>query len=258
MPGAAALVCGASVHAGSGLTVLCAPEDVCRVVLSHVPEMTTIPIPESSEGAIGTKALDLIRPRLGEFHAVAIGPGLSTHPATMEFARTFVGEVSVPVVVDADAITALAGDSVELGRAILTPHAGELARLVGRSGSDLERDRLEAATEAARNTKAVVLFKGPGTVITNGTHTLVNGTGGAPLAQGGTGDVLTGLVGSLIAQSSTTRTLSSIETVEIVATAAWIHGAAAERIAARVWPHPANASALIEEIGPTMHEILHG
>jgi len=260
MPGAAALVCGASVHSGSGLTVLCAPEDVCRVVLSRVPEVTTIPVPESSEGTIDAKALDLIRPRMEEFHAVAIGPGLSTHPATMEFVRAFVDEVSVPVVIDADAITALAGaiEAVELGRAILTPHAGELARLVDRKASELEGDRLAAATMVARQTKGVVLFKGPGTVITNGTHTLVNGTGGAPLAQGGTGDVLTGLIGSLIAQSSTGRTLSSIETVEVAAAAAWIHGLAAERIAHRQWPHPANASALIEEIGPTMHEILDG
>lgn len=257
MPGAAALVAGACVHAGAGLTTLAAPEAVCRVALARVPEMTTIPIPETAEGTIDEKALDLIRPRLGEFHAVAMGPGLSTHPATMDTVRALMTEIPCPVVLDADGITAVA-PTPEIVRVrglatVLTPHAGELSRLLGRPVPDLEADRLGVARRGARDLDAILLFKGPGTVIADPAGTvLVNPTGGEALAQGGTGDVLTGMTAGLLAQVLAGGGAVDARTVAL---AAWLHGAAADRAWERAAPHPANASTLIEVLPEILHEV---
>ena len=254
MPGAAALVRGACVQAGAGLTTLCAPEDVCRVVLSRVPEITTIPLPESAEGILDAKASDLIGPRVNDFTTMVVGPGLGTHPATVEAVRALVETREGTLVLDADGLNALAGaidvlqQRSEAGRiSIVTPHAGELSRLVGKSAADLDADRLVAARAAARDLGCTVVFKGPGTVVA-GDETFINPTGGPALAQGGTGDVLAGMVGGLLAQKGSARARD-------VAAAVWLHGAAADRLSRRIAPHPANASALIAELPPTMHEV---
>jgi hydroxyethylthiazole kinase-like uncharacterized protein yjeF len=255
MPGAAALVTAASVQVGAGLTTLCAPEDVCRVVLSRVPEITTIPLSENSEGILDSKALDLISPKLNGFTSVVIGPGLGTHPATVEAVRAIVETREGALVIDADGLNALAGATEILlqrnGRgavSILTPHAGELSRLVGRPAPDLDADRLRAARDAATDLAAIVVFKGPGTVIA-GDETFINPTGGPALAQGGTGDVLAGMVAGLLAQRG--REVGARD----VAASVWLHGSAGDRVAARVAPHPANATALIAELAATMHEV---
>ncbi|MGZ4139632.1 MAG: NAD(P)H-hydrate dehydratase [Actinomycetota bacterium] len=258
MPGAAALVTGACVQIGAGLTTLCAPEDVCRVVVARVPEITTIPLPENAEGTFDHKALDLIGPRLADFTTVVIGPGLGTHPATFDAVRLLVEEPEQPVVIDADGLNALADARAVLGaraerkrQTVITPHAGELARLLGRRSADLDADRLDAARRAERELGAIVVFKGPGTVVA-GAEVFINPTGGPALAQGGTGDVLSGLLGGLLAQTiATGGTVGARE----VAAGVWLHGRAADRIAARLAPHPANASALIAELGPTIHEV---
>lgn len=256
MPGAAGLTCGAAIHAGAGLTTLLAPEDVCRVALGKIAEMTSIPAPESAEGTLDAKALDLLRPRLGEFHAIALGPGLSTHPATVEAVRALLAETELPVVLDADGLNAYVGAIDELaarrGPTIVTPHAGELSRLLDRPSDELEADRLGAARAAAEQLDAMVVFKGQGTVVAGPDGSVfVNTTGSEALAQGGTGDVLTGLLGSLLAQRREV-------TPALVAAGVWVHGRAGDRISARAWPHPATPSMLIYELGPTMREVMTG
>src|SRR5262249_4309640 len=131
---------------------------------------------------------------------------------------------------------------------ILTPHAGELSRLVEKPSPDLDSDRLSAARAAARDLASIVVFKGPGTVIA-GSDTFINTTGGPALAQGGTGDVLAGMIAGLLAQKG------KESGVRDVAASVWLHGAAADRIAARTAPHPANATALIAELASTIHEV---
>jgi NAD(P)H-hydrate epimerase len=254
MPGAAALVTGACVQVGAGLTTLCAPEDVCRIVLARVPEITTIPLPENSEGIFDSKALDIVGPRLSEFTTIVMGPGMGTHSATVDAVRAVVEAATSPLVIDADGLNALAGatDVLRARRAqnrptVLTPHTGELARLTNKQPAELDADRLAAARAAARDLGSVVVFKGPGTVVA-GDETLINPTGGPALAQGGTGDVLAGMVAGLLAQKESAGARD-------VAAAVWLHGAAGDRVAARVAPHPANATALIEALGPTIHEV---
>jgi NAD(P)H-hydrate epimerase len=258
LPGAAALTAGACVHGGAGLTVVAAPESVVPTIIGRVPEVTAIPLPETGDGTIDPKAIELLRPRLGEFHVAALGPGLSTHPATAELIRALVSELELPLVLDADALTAFAGapELVARGPAskVLTPHTRELSRLVGRPDDEIEGDRLATARDAAARLQAVVLLKGPGTVMADREGvSFVNPTGGPSLAQGGTGDVLTGLTAALLAQEL--RAGEGRAHLLTTATAAWIHGRAGDLAAERYAPHPANASMLIELLPEVLHEV---
>ena len=258
LPGAAALTAGACVHGGAGLTVVAAPESVLPTIIGRVPEVTAIPLPETGDGTADAKALELITPRLDEFHAVAIGPGLSVHPATADLIRALVATLELPTVLDADALTAFKGSAELLadgpGSKVLTPHTRELTRITGKTDDEIEADRLVAARDAAASLRSVVLLKGPGTVIAapDGA-TFLNPTGGAGLAQGGTGDVLTGLTAALLAQAIVAGEGRSA--LETTALAAWIHGRAADLAAERYAPHPASASMLIELLPEVLHEV---
>lgn len=258
MPGAAALAAGASVRSGAGLTIVAAPESIVPTIVARVPEVTTIPMPETGDGTIDPKGVELITPRLKEFHAAALGPGLSAHAATAELVRSLVADLSVPTILDADAITAMidAEEILENRKAMtsITPHAGELARAMGTTVQEIGRDRIAAARSAAKRWHCTVLLKGPGTVIASPDlgFEYVTTTGGRSLAQGGTGDVLTGLLASLMAQA----TQSSVLLPGLhEAAAAWIHGRAGDRIAERVAPHPASPTMLIEELPAVLHEV---
>lgn len=258
LPGAAALCAGACVHGGAGLTVVAAPESVVPTIIGRVPEVTAIPLPETGDGTIDPKGIELLRPRLGEFHVAALGPGLSTHPSTAEFVRAIVAELRVPLVLDADALTAFAGSAELLAASsapkVLTPHTRELSRLTGRADEEIEADRLGATRAAAASLGSVVLLKGPGTVIAapDGSA-FVTRTGGPSLAQGGTGDVLTGLTAALLAQELQLGEGRS----ELVTTAvaAWLHGRAGDLAAERFAPHPASASTLITLLPEVLHEV---
>jgi NAD(P)H-hydrate epimerase len=163
---------------------------------------------------------------------VALGPGLTTDPETVELVRRLVGELDRPLVLDADGINAVAATVASGGgllrpgrRTILTPHAGELARVLGTSSKEVSADRLAAARSAASRTGAVVLLKGFPTVVAEpGGRTVLVPRGGPALATGGTGDVLTGVVAALLA--------SGIEPFAAAWSGAWIHGAAGDRVAA--------------------------
>jgi NAD(P)H-hydrate epimerase len=258
LPGAAALAAGGSVHGGAGLTIVAAPESVVPTIIARVPEVTAIPLPETGDGTIDPKGIELIRPRLKEFHLAAIGPGLSTHPATAELVRALVSELELPLVLDADALTALKGAAGLIAErtypTVITPHTREMSRLVEVSVEEIESYRLGSARQAAANLGCVVLLKGPGTVIAapDG-RAYLTPTGGPSLAQGGTGDVLTGLTAALLAQELNVGAGRS--PLLTTAVAAWIHGRAGDLAAERLAPHPANASLLIELIGEVMHEV---
>ena len=255
MPGAAALASAASVHGGAGLTTLAASERVCSIVASRTPEITTIPLPDNAEGSLDLKGAEAILARADEFDAIAIGPGLSRHPETVDAVRAIVQQVKSPVVLDADGINAFEGNAKLLrdrrGFLVATPHEGECARLLGRSADEIRADRLRAARETAEAIGHALLLKGPGSVITaKGAGMFINLTGNRGLAQGGTGDVLTGLAAAMLAQVG--RDAPGYEMLTMVAVAAWLHGKTADILCDRIAPHPANASALIDSLGETM------
>ncbi len=220
--GAAALAARAAVALGAGLVTVATPRAAVRPVQSQVPEAMVDPLPAGRDGAASG---DGIEASLAKATAVAVGPGIGLGEGPRRLLAAILAKWRGPLLLDADALTLLGGDLAALrGRdpaPVLTPHPGELARLLGVATAEVARDRLAAALEAAERARAVVLAKGARTVIAGGEGwSLVNPTGTSGLATGGSGDVLTGAIGALLAQGVPPR--------EAAAAGAWVHGRAAE------------------------------
>jgi len=200
MTGAAKLIARAAVRIGAGYVFLAVPEPILPVIQTELTETVFVPLPATDDGTIAPDALDPVMRILEGADAMAIGPGLSTQRDTQGFVRSLVRESPVRFVLDADGLNAFAGQADAIAdrkaEAILTPHLGELARLI-----DADPDRLAAARSLAARTDAVGLVKGGRSVIARPDGTArINPTGSAVLATAGTGDVLTGTIGGLLAR----------------------------------------------------------
>ena len=231
--GAAVMAGYTAMRAGAGLVTIASPEPVLPVVASAHPEYMTEPLPATPEGSVATAAL-----RSGKFAemfkgmtVLAIGPGMGQNSETQDFIRAVVTETELPVVLDADGLNAFAGRG-DLFRAkktkalVITPHPGEMARLLGTTIVDVQQDRVKTATDAAKEWNAVVLLKGYHTIVASPDgQVFVNTTGNPGLAKGGSGDVLTGLLAGLIAQ------FGSKDLARVVALGAYLHGLAADLLA---------------------------
>jgi ADP-dependent NAD(P)H-hydrate dehydratase / NAD(P)H-hydrate epimerase len=207
--GAATLAGEAALRAGAGLVTLGIPSSLNDILEVKLTEAMTLPLPETpGVRALGQRALQPVLDFLGEKFTLAIGPGLGTHPETCNLVGRLVHDLPHPMVVDADGINNIAADSGCLegaaGPRILTPHPGEMARLMGLSIQAVQTRRLEAAREAAAKFKVTLVLKGAQTVVAapDGRASL-NTSGNPALASGGTGDVLTGLIGGFLAQGLT-------------------------------------------------------
>jgi NAD(P)H-hydrate epimerase len=205
MTGAATLTASSACRAGAGLVTLAVPRGILPVVQAAVTETTFLPLPETEGGSVSAEAWPVLRERLDEVDAMAVGPGLSTDPSTFELIRRLVAESPVPFVLDADGLTAFAARGTGLAErrseTILTPHPGEFGRLTGLSSKEVLEDRVGHARKAAAEFRCPVLLKGSRTLIARPDGTaFVNPTGGPYLATGGTGDVLTGAVGAFLAR----------------------------------------------------------
>ena len=208
-PGAARLASEAALRAGAGLVVLAAPESVQPLVAAGTPEVVHAPLPSAGGAVDASAAAELLRALAGT-DALLLGPGLSHTPATAEFVGQVLSgldgvEGLRAAVIDADALNALAEqpgwhDRLQLPR-VLTPHPGEMGRLLGTTSDEVQNNRLGLATEYAQLTRSVVVLKGAGTIIAapDGRARLSE-FASAVLATAGTGDVLAGFLASLLAQ----------------------------------------------------------
>jgi ADP-dependent NAD(P)H-hydrate dehydratase / NAD(P)H-hydrate epimerase len=201
MTGAVHLVARAAGRAGAGYVVVAVPASILSVVQRELDETVFVALPETDEGAVALNAVDVVAERVEAANALAIGPGLGRSEETASFVRALVREVEVPAVIDADGLNAFAEDRAALADrkadAILTPHLGELARLLGRH----PRDACTEARALAADANAVAVVKGTRSVIAAPDGAArVNATGSSALATAGTGDVLTGAVGGLLAR----------------------------------------------------------
>jgi NAD(P)H-hydrate epimerase len=253
MTGAPGLAAGAAYRAGAGLVALAVPETILPVVQPVVREAVFAPLPETSSGSIAGTS-DRLDEILGQADAVAIGPGLTTDERTGSFVRELVRTSSVPVVLDADGLNAFAGRAAELAERradlVLTPHAGEFARLADVAAADIASDRVGQARKLAATTDAVVLLKGSRTLVSAPDGSVrINPTGGAYLATGGTGDVLTGVIAGLLARG--------VPPLDAASAAAFVHGVAGSRAAARTGEGTV-AGDVLEHLAPAMTEIEDG
>src|SRR6266704_1188617 len=203
--GAAAMAAQAALRIGAGLVTVAAPRSVSDVLEAKLLEAMAYPVPETEARTLSKQALEALLAFAETKTALAIGPGIGTHPDTQALVHNLIVSVNRPTVLDADGINAFAGHQEMLGHArgplVLTPHPGELARLLNVTTADVQRDRLGVASRVAREQNVCVVLKGAGSVVAGPDGRLaVNPTGNPGLATGGTGDVLTGIITGLLAQ----------------------------------------------------------
>ena len=199
----AAAMCGASaLRAGGGLVTLAIPASLNPILEAKLDEVMTLPVAESGAGCHCADSLDELTPRIASADAVAIGPGLGSHPATGELVRGLLSRCAGPVVIDADGLNlaAPADASTFPDSAVITPHPGEMARLLETSIEEVQSNRIETARQAAKRLGCVVVLKGAATITAapDG-RAAINSSGGPALATGGTGDVLTGIIVAFLA-----------------------------------------------------------
>jgi NAD(P)H-hydrate epimerase len=204
LTGAPSMSALAAMRAGAGYVTVAAPGSLAVVFGVRLLEAMTVGLPED-DGALAAAALEPALEAVARADAVVLGPGLSKHAGAQALARELAARVEVPLVIDADGLNALAGRLETLaGRAaptVLTPHAGELGRLLEVDSAEVSRRRLAHAREAARRSGAIVVLKGDDTLVATPDGEVAISRGGAPaLATAGTGDVLSGVTGALLAK----------------------------------------------------------
>ena len=251
MTGAAILSCRGALRAGAGLVYLAGPASLDPVFEATLPEVVTIPLPDE-EGHVASLESARLRDVMQRAGVLAVGPGLSRAPAALDVARAIVERFSGPVVLDADGLYALA-DREDVparlsGRAILTPHPGELGALTGETPERIDAERRDVARAFARENKIVLVLKGRPTAIglPEG-DVYLNPTGNDGLATGGTGDVLTGLIAGFVAGGA------PLADAAIAGT--YVHGLAAEIYARDRSARSLVPSDLIDRIPEALREV---
>jgi NAD(P)H-hydrate epimerase len=250
--GAALLAGEAALRGGCGMVYLGLPASIRTEIDVALREVITVPLPETGEGTVAPEAVEHLQPYLGRAHAVAIGPGIGRHPETERFVREFLGACGLPAAVDADAVTAFAGQPEQLGEldppAVITPHSGELGRLLGEEIAEGAVERLQGTAAIAQQLRVTLLHKGAPTLVAEPLRGVyVNTTGSSALASGGTGDVLTGLLGSFLAQGASP--------IDAACLAAWLHGRAGDLAAAEWGRRGVIAGDLLRYLGGAMVEL---
>ncbi len=248
--GAVAMAARSAVVVGSGLVTMAVPEPLVPVVDGACLEAMTHGLAADAEGGIAVP--DGLEPLLARATAIAVGPGMGTAEGAAITLDWLLDEWSGPLLLDADAINLLAGKPERLAHrsepGVLTPHPGELARLLGRLNAEVVADRVGAAREAAQRSGCVVVAKGYRSIIAapDG-ETWINPTGDAHLASGGSGDVLTGTVAGLMAQG--------LEPVRAAIVGVWLHGRAGE-LGGDVYPAATPATVQSELVAAAWQELV--
>ncbi|MDI9641359.1 NAD(P)H-hydrate dehydratase [Kamptonema cortianum] len=201
MPGAAYLSALAAYRAGAGLVTVASVESVCRSVSHQLPEAIMLPLPES-EGFICPNASERLRDKYKSVDALVFGPGLGDCASVRQFLSDSWENLPLPSVIDADALNAIAnGVAAPNSEHVLTPHPGELARLLNVRSSDVQSSRFESARSAAKHFASTVVLKGAYSITSQpGSPIRVNASGNPGMATAGSGDVLTGVIATLLAQ----------------------------------------------------------
>ena len=217
--GSAYLAAMGALRAGAGLVFLGVPESIYAIEAGKLNEAIVFPLPDS-EGSVSLDAAEQIRERLPVMDAILIGPGVGQSAGALAMLEIVLREAKCPVVVDADGINLLGKHKALLrGRqypTILTPHEMEYIRL----GGDTAKDRTEGAMDLAATLGCVLVRKGRGTLITDGTECYRNPTGNPGMAVGGSGDVLAGIIAAFLGQG--------LAPMEAAACGCWFHGAAGD------------------------------
>jgi NAD(P)H-hydrate epimerase len=250
--GAAAMAAQAALRVGAGLVTLAIPSSLNPIMEQKLTEVMTVPLPETSGQTLSLAAEKALMDLAQEKSVVILGPGLSTHPETQELVRKLLHALRLPIVLDADGVNALTGHTDLLTQVktklVLTPHPGEMARLLGMTSQKVQSDRLGTTQSFSQRYNVCLVLKGAHTVLANPQGSLfINPTGNQGMASGGTGDVLAGMLGGLISQG-----LDPLQASKI---GVYLHGLAGDLVAAQKGTMGMIAGDLIECIPLAIRKI---
>ncbi len=244
MTGAGAMASMAALRSGAGLVSWAIPKSLNMTAELMCMEAITLPIPETQGQAPGVDAREYLTEAAREVDAVVLGPGLPVAGETGELIRLVVPEIHAPLVLDAGGLTAVGNDWKIIRKrkaaTIITPHPGEMARLVNKPTESVQADREGMAKKYAKVSGAIVVLKGANTVVTNSTDTYINQTGNAGMATAGSGDVLAGLVAALVAQKMEPFAASRL--------GVYLHGLAGDIAAEHLGVHGVIAGDILEAL----------
>jgi len=229
--GAASMTALGALRAGAGLVTVGIPASLNGILEVKLTEAMTVPLSETAEGTLSLKAKDEIWRLMKGKTAVAMGPGLSTNPETTALVREIAVGCDLPMVIDADGLNALAEEPGILekldGARILTPHPGEMARLTGLKGPDIQLDRTGTAARFAERYTCCLVLKGARTLIAGSADGIcVNTTGSPALSSGGSGDVLTGIISGLLARG--------MPVIKAASAGVYLHGLAGDLLSEKM------------------------
>jgi ADP-dependent NAD(P)H-hydrate dehydratase / NAD(P)H-hydrate epimerase len=247
--GAAALASEAVLRAGAGLVTIATAKSAQPLLITQArTEVMTAALDELDSGAVSQQAIDQASALAADRTVIAIGPGLSSSDeSTRRFVREFVERRTAPIVIDADGLNALAPWPEELRGSdrlpiIITPHPGEMARLTGKTNSEVVADRAGSAREFAMNNRVITVIKGSRTIVAAPDGAIyINPTGNAGMATAGSGDVLTGLAAGLLAQRPD-------EPLQAAIAAVYLHGLSGDIAASKLGQRALIASDITENL----------
>ena len=246
----AAILCGyAAMRAGAGLVTLGLPESIAKAVIRIKPkELMVLPLPETGEGTLSTAAYKKIKDFAKNVDVLVIGPGMTQNKSTQSLARKVIFEAGAPMVIDADGLNALVGhlnkfklQNTRFKNRIITPHPGEMARLLGAAIKKIQGNRIDIAKKFSGNYKVTTVLKGRNTVVADFNGNLyINKTGNPGMATAGSGDVLSGMLAAFLGQGLTVFEASKY--------AVYLHGLAGDLAAKEKTQTSLIASDIIDKI----------
>lgn len=253
--GAAALTAASAMRAGAGLVTLSIAESLHPLAETLVLEVMTAPLTETRYGVLGDTAGDDIKKLVAGKACLAIGPGIGQAEETRSLIQKIIPQIEIPMVIDADGLNNLTGQTQLLQHlkapAVLTPHPGEMARLINATPAEVQQNRLKCARDFATNFNVHVVLKGAATVIAHPDgKAYINPTGNSGMASGGMGDVLTGVLAGFITQGSTPEAAAHA--------AAYLHGAAADTLAKTIGPFGYLAGEVMNAIPGEIKKLFEG
>lgn len=246
--GAAAMACEAALRMGAGLVTLAIPKSLNPIMEMKLTEVMTEPLPETPKQTLSLRAYSSILRLCENKSAVVIGPGIGTFKETQALILKLVKSIEIPMIIDADGITALSTQSkifpLVNRNLVLTPHPGEMARLIRSTPKEIQADRIGISRNFAQSNHLYLVLKGHRTLIaTPKGDIFINPTGNPGMASGGTGDVLTGMIGGLVCQG-----LDILTSLQI---SVYLHGWAGDEVAREIGEKSLVATDILRKI-PTL------
>jgi hydroxyethylthiazole kinase-like uncharacterized protein yjeF len=243
--GAAAMACEAAIRMGAGLVTLAIPKSLNSIMEMKLTEVMTEPLPETPKQTLSLRAFSSLVRLCENKKAVIIGPGVGTFKETQSLVVKLLRALNIPVILDADGLTALTSQSKVLPISnrslVLTPHPGEMAKLIRSSSKEVQDDRIGISRSFSQSNHLYLVLKGHRTLIaTPKGEVFINPTGNPGMASGGTGDVLTGMIGGLICQG--------FDILQSLQVSVYLHGLAGDLMARELGEKSLIATDIIQKI----------